>query len=692
VTAYIINPENTSEFDGGPLEYDSTDDRFADVIDASRYPSTAALWRVEFVIDGREVLALDSHFTDNEFLKFNNTTVSGTIVDPSGAGVDGAALHFYSIEERDGTVTTSTKAVTAGDGTYSTSVAPATDFAVVAFQDDLSASNPTLPKDDVADVWPFGTVNFTQDVTGADGGIPKGHTLNVTVVSAHTGDPIRNATVVVTSYNNDAHGYVYANTTAEGVFDPAFTEGPGVEVNGTVGVEVLAPDGTLYEDTTRNVNVTGDTDMTVEIDGPARIVGDFQYANGTAAEGFTTLNGAEFLPLELDSTGAFDTSDRSDDIQSPGTYHVTYYQAVNDTSTSNDVDEYRPHDGNPDLVYTTSVTDPPVGTTDVGTQTLPYAHVVNVTVVDRSGDPVRGAAFEVSARTPNGERAGGWGEVNATRADGAVVLSGKNNPGIELDGDYSLRAAGPINSTAYAAKITEENVSVSGERNVTLTVNRTDVSPRSHDFGSVAIPGIEQVDVTVTNDGDFTWETAGATVVGADSSEFAVVAGGGNVTLEPGQSHTVTVEFSPDTGGSKTAALRFENPGPSAVGPLKVPLSGEATETSDSSTDTQTPTATATPTPTATSSPTATDEPDDDLTDTPSESPDDTPTEDADATATSGATPTGTAAGTTAPGTDADDTDATDSPTPTTTGTPGFGVLVAFLALLAALVVVRRRD
>jgi PGF-CTERM protein len=683
VTAYIINPENTSEFDGGPLEYDSTDDRFANVIDASRYPSTAALWRVEFVIDGREVLALDSHFTDNEFLKFNNTTVSGTIVDPSGAGVDGAALHFYSIEERDGTVTTSTKAVTAGDGTYSTSVAPATDFAVVAFQDDLSASNPTLPKDDVADVWPFGTVNFTQDFTGADGGIPKGHTLNVTVVSAHTGDPIRNATVVVTSYNNDAHGYVYANTTAEGVFDPAFTEGPGVEVNGTVGVEVLAPDGTLYEDTTRNVTVTEDRNVTVEIDGPARIVGEVDEPDGTAANGSVTTSGERFTVLRLDAQGRFATSDQVDDIPSPGRYDITYFQTVPDDSH----DSYKPHDGIADIAYLTTVTDPPVGTTDVGTQTLPNGHVVNVTVVDPSGDPVEGAWFWAWTRASDGEIGAGWVADSATRSDGMVQLYGKNSPGVELAGHYLLQAAGPRNSTRFATERTNRTIAVSGDRNITMTVNRTDVNPQSHDFGTVITDSTEQVDVTIKNNGDLTWETGGTTVVGADSSQFAVVSGGGSVALEPGQSHTVTVEFTPSSTGSKSAALRFENPGPSPVGPLEVPLSGEGGSTGDSST------ATATPTPTPTATPTPTDEPDDDLTDTPSEAPDDTPTEGADDTPTAGATPTDTAAaGTTAPGTDVDDPDATDSPTATTTGSPGFGVVVAFLALLAVLAVVRRRD
>jgi PGF-CTERM protein len=412
------------------------------------------------------------------------------------------------------------------------------------------------------------------------------------------------------------------------------------------------------------------------------LTGDVEHGDGTAAQGTVEFRGEQRLRPGLDSQGRYDTFHQVQDLPATGSYHLGYVQ-VQATDTGRNT--LAADDGAPDVAFLRTVTDPGIGTTDLGTTTLPGASQVNVTVVDPSGDPVEGALVVVEGQGPDGQHAGTWVEPNATTADGLVHVRGKDHPGIELVGDYRFQVAGPFNSTQFASELSVRNVSVSGDRAITMTVNRTAVSPRSHDFGSVAVGASERVDVTVTNDGDFPWRAADTSIVGGDASQYVVVSGGGNVTLAPGESHTVTVEFAPSSAGSLSAALRFENHQPANAPPLEVPLSGTGeTVSTPVATPTESPTATSTatepgtPTETATT-PTATETATTPTaTETPTATPSPTQATTAPPTATPTATPTPTA------------TD--ESPTETTTGVPGFGVVAAVLAVLAALVLVRRRD
>ena len=110
-----------------------------------------------------------------------------------------------------------------------------------------------------------------------------------------------------------------------------------------------------------------------------------------------------------------------------------------------------------------------------------------------------------------------------------------------------------------------------------------EASPSSLVFGSTAIGATATADVVITNvaaSGALTIESTG--ISGPDAAMFAdQFDDDGAVTLDPGASSTVTVEFTPTAAGPRSATLQFNHSGPS---PLNVPLSGTATSTDPGST------------------------------------------------------------------------------------------------------------
>jgi Malectin domain/Cep192 domain 4 len=110
-----------------------------------------------------------------------------------------------------------------------------------------------------------------------------------------------------------------------------------------------------------------------------------------------------------------------------------------------------------------------------------------------------------------------------------------------------------------------------------------EASPSSLVFGSTAIGATATADVVITNvaaSGALTIESTG--ISGPDAAMFAdQFDDDGAVTLDPGASSTVIVEFTPTAAGPRSATLQFNHSGPS---PLSVPLSGTATSTDPGST------------------------------------------------------------------------------------------------------------
>lgn len=99
------------------------------------------------------------------------------------------------------------------------------------------------------------------------------------------------------------------------------------------------------------------------------------------------------------------------------------------------------------------------------------------------------------------------------------------------------------------------------------------VTPESFDYGNVDTgSNLSQV-FTVSNVGCDDLEVSATNLVGLNAGEFSIESGGGAFTLAPGATQDITVNFSPVTGGPKSATLEIVSNDPKN-GTLNVALSG----------------------------------------------------------------------------------------------------------------------
>jgi N-acetylneuraminic acid mutarotase len=123
-----------------------------------------------------------------------------------------------------------------------------------------------------------------------------------------------------------------------------------------------------------------------------------------------------------------------------------------------------------------------------------------------------------------------------------------------------------------------ENPKVSAIEIVDLTTspNEIGVSPQSLDFGTVQVGQTGARTLQLTNlggSGDPDIVIDATTITGSDASQFSDnFNDAGIVTLAPGQSTTITVNFTPAAAGAKSAALQVTHSGLNS--PTVVPLSG----------------------------------------------------------------------------------------------------------------------
>jgi uncharacterized repeat protein (TIGR01451 family) len=102
-----------------------------------------------------------------------------------------------------------------------------------------------------------------------------------------------------------------------------------------------------------------------------------------------------------------------------------------------------------------------------------------------------------------------------------------------------------------------------------------EVTPASVDFGSVEVGETGNRDVTVENKGN-----AGLVIgtITIDDPQFTIVSGNiSGQTINPGDSETISLEFSPSSVGPQTGTLRIPS-NDTDENPVDVPLSGTGTE------------------------------------------------------------------------------------------------------------------
>ncbi|WP_161973208.1 choice-of-anchor D domain-containing protein [Halostella litorea] len=490
----------------------------------------------------------------------NRVTVNGSVTYPNESAAVNDSVLLLNRSTGD------TVSVTTDDaGSFSASVHPNTTYRVAYWQGPVQRDSTTaFPRDGVADFAVLDTVTTAND-TARSFTVPSGSVLNVTVEDG-TGSPLEDARVGLRDVNVapgiSFYGYRSETgppTDAMGRMVHPPNGRPGVEVAGEVQVSVTPPPNTSYDGNGTSLTVDGPQDVTLTLERPTNVTGSIVDANGDPVTNGTVVAGGENLPTytaRLNDSGGFTIPDAE-----PGTYSVGLIQ----TETIGVV-----KDGVPDVYFFARV-DATGEVTDVGEQSLPAAHVVNVSVADGGGDPIPRATVLVGHRIAEGV---GDGLPIPANESGVLRAPNATTPGIELAGNVSLGATRPRNSTAYAPERNLINDTVEGPRDYEFTVNRTAVSPRSVSFPSTAAGGTATETVTVTNNGDGPMEVAGASV---DSPAYTVTSGGGSFVLEPGTSHEVTVEFAPSSTGTYDGELAFENPEPSNGPPLTVSLAGTTT-------------------------------------------------------------------------------------------------------------------
>jgi len=105
-----------------------------------------------------------------------------------------------------------------------------------------------------------------------------------------------------------------------------------------------------------------------------------------------------------------------------------------------------------------------------------------------------------------------------------------------------------------------------------------DVTPTSLGFGDVIVGNSKELSVTVSNSGNANLTVNSVATSGANAGEFSLF--NGCTIVEPGNSCTVTVTFTPTTAGSKTATLSIKSDDPDEA-TVDVSLAGNAKSPED---------------------------------------------------------------------------------------------------------------
>jgi Abnormal spindle-like microcephaly-assoc'd, ASPM-SPD-2-Hydin len=198
----------------------------------------------------------------------------------------------------------------------------------------------------------------------------------------------------------------------------------------------------------------------------------------------------------------------------------------------------------------------PVGSANSQTFTVTNRGTTTLSV---SSEAVSGTGFSVSGL-----------------ADGAQIAPGKSstfNVAFKPAKTGTITGSASIDFSA-SGKTVPLTVSLSGS-GVTAT-GTLQVSPTALNFGEVTVGQSGSLSLKVSNTGNSALTTSRATISG---SGFSVVGGLSGLTLQPGQSESVSVVFEPTAKGSASGTVSI----PAGATTTSVALSGTGTTASSSS-------------------------------------------------------------------------------------------------------------
>ncbi|MFC4549572.1 MULTISPECIES: S8 family serine peptidase [Halorussus] len=402
--------------------------------------------------------------------------LSGSVAEADGDPAADDEIRAYRLSG-DGSAGTRTNAT----GAFSVTATETTDDYVVGYyQANASRHDETyMPDDGSPDIYALDIVNGSSSSDLGATRLPQAHDLNVTVVD-ESGDAVPFAKVTVQHHvsEGDRSGYI-----SEGYFterDGRITSGSttGVEVAGPVTVKVTPPDGErAYADTeyVRNLNVTGDREVTVTLRSSVNLTGTVYHPDGSAsADDFVRVESDDTRKWPYDETGATGAFAISRAVSGVA-YNLTYYQ---DTFT----DSPHPKDGTPDMYVLDRVN--VTSDTDLGGYDLPVGHELDVRVVNESGVPVENASIDVSHHNDGGTAR--FIRV-PTDAEGYMVPRATGRRGMEFAGDLTVEVSRPAGDERFVNRTYVRRLNLTSDAEIAVALGEPDqTEPSLSDFRLVA--------------------------------------------------------------------------------------------------------------------------------------------------------------------------------------------------------------
>jgi len=458
------------------MSYDATNDTFATTLDTSNFTAGNYSWGVR--VRSQNVLILrvggDRSAKKNVTLRTPVVEIAGQVRNASGDPAVNDTVLIYTRERSDGPLPGLSfveQALTNETGNFSVAAPENAEYNLAYVQGSLAGGD-LLPRDGSPDIYGLTQVTVGESaVSLSPFQLETGHDLNVSVVDA-SDDPVENASVVYfhaggESYGSSAVGAIEALTNADGLVDLSGLENvsrtvPGLEVTGNVTVFVRPPEDERFADRTYERNVTGDDRITVALTERHTVSGTVENATNDPINGsFVVARGPTFEVDETNRSGTFEL-----DVRGKEDYSLGFVQ-------QDAAGIFAPRDGTVDLYEFRTVntsTD-----LDVGTVTIPDGHVLNVSVVDASGDPVENATVTIRHHNDTSDlRSVELADI-LTNPDGLIQLD-PTPPGIEVLGNVSVTVTPPENDSRFRGGTYERNVTVTTDDRITVTLSGTCVA------------------------------------------------------------------------------------------------------------------------------------------------------------------------------------------------------------------------
>jgi outer membrane protein assembly factor BamB len=180
-----------------------------------------------------------------------------------------------------------------------------------------------------------------------------------------------------------------------------------------------------------------------------------------------------------------------------------------------------------------------------------------------------------------------WTGTDITGSDATAFYTGSTTSATIQPGDQAYLSVN-LHSTESGSKTATLEIysNDSDERTVSVPLAATvvgppevEVSPTSHDFGTVEVGANASTNVTVSNVGGSPLSLDGAHLTGADATVYTVTAGGSATEISIGESRNVTVRFDPSSTATADATLEIAT-NDSDESTVTVPLTGAGSVTS----------------------------------------------------------------------------------------------------------------